>query len=88
MPDGEQQHPAAGEAEPDEQSEDGQPGDRPGRPAAERLVGRIAFGDRATGHHLAAEAVVPRPGDGRRELAPGGGLFVRLHRGLGVTAEQ
>ncbi len=66
-PEGEQQHPAVGEAEPDEQPDDRQAGDDPDGAAAERLIGRVALGDGAAGHHLAAEAVVPRAGGRRRE---------------------
>ncbi len=77
---GEQQHPPTGQAEPDEQTDDGEPGDRPGSASAERLIGGIALGDRTAGHHLATEALVPRAGKRRWQLAPGAGLFVRLHR--------
>ena len=79
-PQGEEEHPAVGDAEPDEQPDDRQAGEGARRTSAERLVGGIALGDGAPGHHLAAEAVVPRASDGRRELVPGVGLFVGLHR--------
>jgi hypothetical protein len=89
-PEGEQQHPAVGEAEPDEQADDSQAGDDPSGAPAERLTGGVALGDAAACHDLAAEALVPTVG-GRRRKRPGSSSrvwavprdlvwLVRLHR--------